>query len=121
MSTDELTRQLQQLTLHEARLKSQLASTTTNIESVRQQIIRASTTDTNTPTAHTIRVGDRIRICNPTKIRTPQTQQWIENEQRGTVTGITHSTRSPFEATRYQYITDNGTKTWRKAHNIQHL
>lgn len=121
MSTEELTRQLQQLTLHESRLRTQLTTTANNIERVRQQIINTATNNNAPPVARSIRVGDRIRILTPTKLRTAQTQQWIEKERRGTVTGITRNTRSPFEITRYQYITDNGTKTWRKAHNVRLL
>ncbi|MGL4349107.1 MAG: hypothetical protein ACRCT2_00745 [Plesiomonas shigelloides] len=121
MSTDELTRQLQQLTLQEATLRTQLTTTTTEIERVRQQILRHAKNTNEQTGSRNIQVGDRIRVLNPTKLRTPQTKQWRENEQRGTVTGITSDSKSPLDTTRYHYITDNGTKTWRKAHNIQLL
>ena len=120
MSTNELTHQLQRLTLQEARLNTQLLKTKTEIELVRTKLTRATTTPTQqTPSGY--RIGTRVEIINPTKITTVQTQQWIDQERRATITGITHNKHSPYEVVRYQLTTDNRTKTWRKAQNVRLL
>ena len=122
MSTDELTHQLQELTLQEAQLSTQLIETKTAIERVRQRLIRNThAATTTTRDQQRIRIGSRVEILNPTGISTVQTQQWIDNERTATITSITRNTRSPHDAVKYNLTTDNGTKTWRKAQNVRLL
>lgn len=122
MSAEELTHQLQKLTLQESRLHAQLLETKTEIERVRQHITRTSAASTlpSTPPSG-LNIGTRVVILSQISNTTGRTPQWNERERRATITGITRNTQSPYEVVRYQLQTDNGTRTWRKAKNVKPL
>lgn len=107
---EALTRQLTSLNLRLSQVEGEL------------QELRTQRTDTNEEparqnTAQQLTRGDRVRILSNIRRPTDWTGRWsdIEIEIERTAT-VTHTVKD-----QVWIITDNGTKTWRAAHNLKLL
>ena len=113
MPIEDLTLQLQRLTLDEYRLTKKLREKQEEIERVRARINRH-------PDNEHLQIGDRVHIHNPTTF-SPLVQGWNEKESQAVITGITYNKTDPNSVGTYKLTTDNGTKTWRKPKNIARI
>lgn len=127
MSTDDLTKQLRNLTLREAKLQEKLDTVAAEIKNTRNKLKEHHNTKQQQPNSAQKRnqftlanVGDRVTILTPTKITTAQTPQWIARDRLATITKVHANDNNPKDS-RYVLLNDNGTKTWRKATNVAPL